>query len=331
MTISQLSARLNLSICTISKILNRSFEGVTYAEGTIRRVEAAAIKFGYSPNVHARSLRTKRSMTIGMVVPAGIPYFTGSLVESIEGALRPLGFETFISHSTSDTVKEAHLINNIIGRGVDGLMLIPYSTGLSASELQIPAKFPLILLDRPGFNGRFPAVMTDNRGACRELAARIVDAGQKSVTVLSSDCGDLSISERAQGVSDVYGSRMKSVNAPNERGAACLVVSKLLNKMAGQTLICLTESLALGALRAIRDRGLEIGRDIGFACFDDLPLCDIWQPSICRIEQDIEGLGREAVRLLVEKIQSPATKQSLEIRIPARLIWGDSVLPSKAR
>ncbi|MEI6338823.1 MAG: LacI family DNA-binding transcriptional regulator [Verrucomicrobiota bacterium] len=327
MTITELARRLNLSTCTVSKIMNRSFTGVTYASATIRRVEAAALKLGYVPNAHAQSLRTKRSMTIGVVVPSGIPYFTGALVESLEGSLRSIGFETIISHSTADCAKETHLIRNILGRGVDGLLWIPYSN-LSPEELMIPISFPLVLLDRPGFGTKFPTVMTDNRGACRELASRIATAGQKSVMVLSSDCGDKSISEREQGVADVYRSEMKCVNAPNEQGAAYHKVSKILDKMAGKTLICLTQCLALGALQAIRDRDFRIGGHLGFASFDDLPLCDIWQPSICRIEQNIEGLGGEAVRLLVAKIQDPTVKQPLEIRMPARLIWDDSVLPS---
>ena len=70
MTITELARRLNLSTCTVSKIMNRSFTGVTYASATIRRVEAAALKLGYVPNAHAQSLRTKRSMTIDVVVPA---------------------------------------------------------------------------------------------------------------------------------------------------------------------------------------------------------------------------------------------------------------------
>jgi|GEM_PF-1392228 len=329
MTITELARRLKLSTCTVSKIMNRSFTGFTYAPATIRRVEAAALKLGYVPNAHAQSLRTKRSMTVGVVVPSGLPYFTGALVESLEGSLRSLGFETVISHSTADHAKETHLIRNILGRGIDGLLWIPYSN-LSPEKLEIPVGFPLVLLDRPGFGTRFPTVMTDNRGACRELASRIATAGQKSVVVLSSDCGDKSIFEREQGVSDVYGSRMKCVNAPNEQDAAFHKTAKILDKIAGKTLICLTQCLALGALQAIRDRNFRVGVHLGFASFDDLPLCDIWQPSICRIEQNIEGLGSEAVKLLVAKIQDPTVKQSLEIRIPARLIWNDSVLPFPA-
>jgi len=118
MTITELARRLNLSTCTVSKIMNRSFTGVTYASATIRRVEAAALKLGYVPNAHAQSLRTKRNMTIGVVVPSGIPYFTGALVESLEGSLRSIRFATIISHSTADRARETHLIRNIFRRAI---------------------------------------------------------------------------------------------------------------------------------------------------------------------------------------------------------------------
>jgi LacI family transcriptional regulator len=327
-TLTSLAEELGLSICTVSKVLNKSFDGFSYAPATVRRVDALAKKRGYIPNTHARSLRTKRSMTAGLVVPSGIPFFTGTLVESIVGTLRDNGYETLVGHSTTDPDREMHLLENVLGRGVDGLLWIPYSDKLSPEDFGVGGDFPLVILDRPGCSNRFPAVITDNRAASRELAVELASMGVREVAVLTSDCGDRSIGEREAGVAQVFKSRVKRHVSSNEIGAAKLVAAKLLPRLEGRSLLCLTQPLAMGALQAMRDLALRPGLEVGFACFDSLPLCEIWHPSLCRVEQDIEALAREGVRLLLDKIRDPKAPQPLEIRIAGRLVRGDSALPS---
>ncbi len=327
-TIISLAKELSLSTCTVSKILNKSFDGFSYAPATIQRVEAIAKKRGYIPNVHARSLRTKRSMIAGVVVPSGIPFFTGSLVECIEGTLRDSGYETIVGHSTADLDKEKYLLKNVLGRGVDGLLWIPYSDKLSPEKIGVSGEFPLVILDRPGCSKRFPVVVTDNQAASRELAMELFSLGVREVAVLTSDCGDRSISERENGVGEVFGSRVKRYPSPNEIKAAKKCAINILSELKGRSLLCLTQPLAMGALGAMRDLALRPGVDVGFACFDSLPLCEIWHPSLCRVEQDIEALAREGVRLLFDKIREPKAPQPLEVRIPARFVRGDSALAS---
>jgi len=329
-TITSLARELGLSTCTVSKVLNRSFDGFSYAPKTIRRVNELARRRGYVPNIHARSLRTKRSMTVGLVVPSGMPYFTGMLVECIEGALHSVGYETIVGHSTHETEKEAHLLRTILQRSVDGLLWIPYSDKLRPKDLSIQQKFPLVILDRPGCSERFPTVVTDNRTASRELAEQIAAMGSRKVVILTSDCGDRGIAEREEGVRDVFGSNMERYVAANDIVSAKEAATSILPELQGGSVLCLTQLLALGTLQAMRALDLRPGVEVGFACFDGLPMCDIWHPSLCRVEQDIEALGREGVRLLLEKIRDPSVKQPLEVRIAALLIKGNSVVPSKS-
>lgn len=327
-TIASLARELELSICTVSKVLNKSFDGFSYAPATVRRVEALAKKRGYMPNMQARSLRTKRSMIAGLVVPSGIPFFTGSLVECIEGALRDSGYETIVGHSTADPTKEKHLLQNILGKGVDGLLWIPYSNKLRPETFGVSREFPLVILDRPGCSSHFPTVVTDNQSASRGLAAELASLGVREVTVLTSDGGDRSLVERENGVAEVFKSRVKRLVSPNEIEAARVVTAGILPRLQGRSLLCLTQPLAMGALHAMRDLDLKPGGEIGFACFDSLPLCEIWHPALSRVEQDIEALAREGVRLLLDKIRSPKASQPLEVRIAARLVRGASLVPT---
>lgn len=324
-TVSSLARDLGLSTCTISKILNRSFDGFTYAPETVRRVEKAARQNNYIPNTHARSLRSKRSMTVALVVPAGIPYFSGALVENIQRELRPLGYETLLGHSTSEVSQESMLIQTLVGRGVDGLLWIPHGKQLRPKDLAIADTFPLVLLDRPGCSPRFPTVITDNEAASLDLARHIRNAGHEAVVMLTAPGDDDSISEREAGIRKIFGCKITRINSANEVEDARKAVSAVATEIGEAVLVGLSQNLALGALKALMERGLVPGVDVGFASFDDLPMCEIWQPSITRIQQNLELLAKEATRLLLEKMQDPACQQPLEVRIPAKLTWGSSV------
>jgi len=324
-TVSSLARELGLSTCTISKILNRSFDGFTYAPETIRRVEKAAKQNNYIPNTHARSLRSKRSMTVAVAVPAGIPYFSGALVENIQRELRPLGYETLVGHSTDEVSQESKLIQTLMGKGIDGLLWIPHGKHLRPKDLGIADTFPLVLLDRPGCSPRFPTVITDNEAASLDLARHIRDAGHGSVVMLTAPGDDDSIREREAGIRKIFGRKVTQINSANDLEDARKAVAAVATEIGEAVLVCLSQNLALGALTALMERGVIPGVDVGFASFDDLPMCEIWQPSITRIQQNLELLAKEATRLLMEKMRDPECQQPLEVRIPAKLTWGSSV------
>ena len=325
-TVASLADELGLSTCTVSKILNRSFDGFTYAPDTIKKVEKAAKRHNYIPNIHARSLRTKKSMTVGLVVPCGMPYFSGTLVEKISQELRPLGYETIVGHSSEDITQEAKLIRTIISKSVDGLLWLPYRKFFTPQEIGIDKKFPLVLLNRTGCSDLFPAVVTDNERASEELAFRIKAEGHEAITMITSSEANDTVKEREAGIRKIFGRNITLLRVKNDTAAAKTAVNDITITQKGASLICLTQDLALGAMSALIDKGLKLGTDISFASFDDLPYCEIWQPSITRIQQNVSLLANEAVRLIIQKLKYPLSKQPLEVRIPASLVWGSSVV-----
>jgi LacI family transcriptional regulator len=331
-TVTSLARQLDLSVCTVSKILNRSFKGASYSASTIRRVEQAARSQGYTPNIHARSLRTRRSMTIGLVLPSGIPYFSGPLTESLESHLRRGGYDTIVGHSADNIEQERRLISAMMARIVDGLLWLPHGSRLRPGDLAFRDNFALVLLDRPGLSDRFPTVLTDNEQASRQLAERVRSAGHRRVVMLSAPGDDGSLLEREAGVRSVFGPAARRVQAQNSVAAARAAVEKCLSDLRdGAALLCLTQNLALGAIEALLRHRLRLGADVGFASFDSPPFCEIWHPGLTRIEQDLDLMAAEAVRLLLQKIANPQAHQPLSVRIPGRLVWGETVVERPER
>lgn len=324
-SIASLARRLALSTCTVSKILNRAFDGFTYAPATIRRVERMARRMGYRPNLHARSLRTRKSQLIGLLLPTAQIQFFGALTESIEMAMRAAGYQILVTHSREDPATETQQARLLLDRGIDGLLWAPVGRQVRLGSLGLSDTFPLVLLDRPGCSSRIPLVATDNRNAARDLAIRLKQLGHRAVAVLSTVGTDRSIPERLQGIREIFPSHLHLLNTKNEIAAARHAVQALESAPRAVTaLVTLSQTLSLGAISGLRDLGWEIPERISFAGFDDFPLASHWTPPLTVIRQDIETIARRATDRLLSRIEEPSRSSVVE-RIPPVLEWRESV------
>lgn len=333
-TLSDLASELQLSTCTVSKILNRSFAGASYSAETIRRVEACARKRGYAVNAQARSLRLRRTMMVGFLLPSARVATFGALTDQLELELRQHGYQLLISHSRNDPEAEPGLVSSLIGRGIDALIWIPSRDRVEPKEVGLKPGFPVVILDRPECTRAVPFVATDNRVASRQLAERIAAMGHRRVVVFNAPEGDRSLMERCDGLRDTFGDRLTVVDLPHQAEAAREAVGKLADP-GSQTarptvLVALSEPLAIGAIAGMRDHGLRIPEDVSFAAFDDFPLAAHWSPRITAVRQDIAALARESVALLLRRIAAPG-EAFADVRVGAEIRWRESVRALPAR
>jgi len=326
-TLTDLARTLELSTCTVSKILNRSFDGFTYSKETIRRVEECAQKLGYTPNAQARSLRTRKTMLIGFILPSAQISLFGALTDRLELELRNRGYQVLIVHSRSDASAEPMLLASLLARGIDGLIWIPAAEEISPSKVGLKKDFPAVILDRPFCTDALPFVATENRAAARELAQRAYDLGHRQVGILNAPEGDRSLRERFEGFAEGFaGGKIRLIDLPNDAGAAKTSVAKLVSGRSRVSLVvALSEPLALGAIAGIRDLGLNLGPDLSFAAFDDFPLAAHWSPRITVVRQNVEVLASETAALLLARIESPGRRFD-NVRVQADLKWRESVV-----
>ena len=325
-TITDLARSLNLSLCTVSKILNRSFDGFTYAPKTIARVEAEAKKLGYRPNPQAQSLRTRQSRLIAFILPTPQVALFGTLTDQLEVELRNRGYHVLIAHTRNDPRAEAELIPEILARGVDGMVWIPATSRVNLSKVGLKPDFPVVILDRSGCTTALPFVATNNREATRELARRVYDLGHRRIGVINAPENDRSMTERLKGIRDVFSDEICVCNTDNHPAASRSATIKLYKGSDKFTMLfALSESLAIGALAGLRDLELRIPEDLSFAGFDDFPLASHWSPSLTVIRQNTAGLARATADLLLKRIQAPHDSFA-SIRIAASIEWRGSVI-----
>lgn len=330
-TISDLARNLQLSTCTVSKILNKSFNGFSYSPETIARVEEAAERLGYRANAQARALRTKKSGLIGFVLPSARLSFFGDLTDALEFRLRERGYQLLLGHSRDSQADEVQLLSTFHSRDVEGLLWVPLKERVRFSDHHIPENFPLVLLDRPTSTKGASHVTTDDRASSRLLAERIKAAGHRRIAVVNAPKDDRSLRERFAGMEDVFGTKIVSCEVENSAESARASVTQLLQKsLAFTALVALSEPLAIGALAAIRDREMDIPRELSFASFDDFPLAAHWAPRITLMRQDVDTLAQSAVEKILSLMEAK-TPRVTNAKIPALLEWRESVAEVPAK
>ena len=333
-TLTALAKKLSLSICTVSRILNNTGGSTNYPEATIQRVRQAAARAGYQPNAVARSLVTGRSRTIGLcLADIGNQHFA-DFAAVFERLTAAKGIQTFICNTAEDSAQELQVIQSLLSRQVDSLVLSPTSDARLIPELKKAeaAGCRLVLFDRQIKGVNAPCVLTDNYAAMRTLCERCLAKGHRSIGVIAGDDRDPTLHERLQAVRDAA----TAAGLPDDavcvskvaRGGPMSVangeqqMTDLLTILPGLSLfLSLTNSLSIGALRAARSAGLKAGRDFSFAAFDDFPGSDLLDPAITLVAQPVGAMAEACAELAISQTPPPAEP----IVIPSTLRWRESV------
>jgi LacI family transcriptional regulator len=280
----------------------------------LRRVTAAAEALGYRPNELARSVTTGRSHTLGVIVgDIENPYF-GLAVRGITDAARAAGFDVLLANTSEDVTFEVDAVRVMLDRRVDGLLVAPARSDRAEHLRQAHAmRRPLVLLDRRVLDLPVDTVTVDNTAAASEMVRHLVGLGHRRIAFLSASDPETapisSVADRITGfVSALADARVADPGRDVRLGArgpeaAARIVRELLARPDRPTALIASDSLvALSVLRTVRDVGLAVPDEVSLVTFDDSDWTSVTTPPITVISQPIYGLGAEAARILVRRI-----------------------------
>jgi LacI family transcriptional regulator len=315
-----------VSISTVSHVLN----GTRNVEPATReRVVAAIEATGYRQDTLARAMRRSRTDSIGLVVSdAGEPAFA-EMVHGVEDAAAERGLTLLLANSAEDSERELRAVRTLLDRRVDGLILARAAdSNTSLMESLQGEKSPIILLDRLFGDLPFDQVGADNRDSMRRLVAHLVTAGHRRFAVIAGDTRVPALIERLDGFHD--GLRDAGLHTDDQiilqgvdTGALESVLALRLEDMEYTAVIACSTPLATAALRAIEAAGRSTPDDTAFATFDGFNHPDLFRPRITTVRQPAFDMGAAAVRLLIERLESPESSPR-SVRLHQRLELRDS-------
>jgi len=304
-TIRDVARLAGVSTATVSRILSGAGEA---RPDTRARVHAAVEALEYRPSGIARSLKLGSTGTIGLIVTDILnPYFP-ELVRAIEDAARARDLAVMLCNGQEDADREASYLDLLSERRVDGIVVASGSLSERHGQWLRSAPVPVVLVNCRLADGSQPATLTDNRAAARLATQHLLDLGHRRLGHITGRPTDAATEDRLAGV------RAAIAGAGLPEDALAIVVGdghatggeramrELLATARVTGVVCYNDLTAVGALRAIRDRGLGVPGDMSVVGFDDIDLAKLVDPPLTTVAQDTDAMGRWAVEHLAQII-----------------------------
>jgi len=324
LTIRDIAKRADVSVSTVSRVL-RGRE--TVAEELRQRVLATADEMGYSPNRAAQSLRSGRTNLVGLVIPDITTPFFAEIARSAGRTLGEAGFSVLLCDADENPDSERRHVEVLEERRIDGLLITPSSDKRAGCYEETAARgIPVVLVDRLA-SRTLDSVRTDNIAGTFQLVTYFISRGYDRFGVVTGRRDSLSTRERMQG----FRSACRALNVPEDNviledgmmtvGGGYEATKRLMQRQPSpRAIFAATSLMGVGSLRALKELGYEIPRDVALAMFDDTSLADLVDPPITVISQPIDLIGQTAARMLLERMKGEVLEPGREVLVQPSLI-----------
>jgi LacI family transcriptional regulator len=334
--------RAGVSRATVSYVINGITDGrVPISEETRQRVLEAIAALDYVPDARAQALRSGSTKTFGLIIPEiQNPHFW-EVADGVEQAASAAGYHILLSSIPPEKQYSEDIFKDVSHRRIDGLIMVP-SFMYRSEEAQktlaylLKRRVPVvgIMAEHRGANYNIDRVISDYRNPTLEVMAHLLSLSHRRIAFIYG----IAVPDLGHDRLLAYQESLQAANIPldPELMVHCgstiedsyQAARRLLASPSPPTaVLVINDFLAIGALRAISDLSLRVPQDISVVGYDDIPLARYLTPRLSTASKHGADLGREAVRLLLERLQDP-DRPHQEVRIPARLILRESTGPA---
>jgi LacI family transcriptional regulator len=324
MTLTKLAKIIGVSSSTISRVVNN--KGYVSPK-TRRKIQKALIEYNYTPNQVARSLKSRTTNTIAVIVPDISENFFAYVIKGIKTVLNENDYTMILCDTDENEAKEEQYINMLLQKQVDGIILATVSKHYKSLNQFLKSGKPVIFFDNlPDINISYDAVLIDNVKASSLAVEHLIKLGHRKIGIIVGKQNETtgferlngykkSISENGMEIED----RLICIGDFKENSGFECMQRLLENK--DMTAVYITSSkMTYGAIKAITQKGLKIPGDIALVGFDIHDPSGLISPGITTIMQNEEHIGLMAAELLFRKLKSEGTPVSRKVLLEPSLI-----------
>jgi DNA-binding LacI/PurR family transcriptional regulator len=330
-SIKDIARLASVSHSTVSRAL-RGSELVNV--DTAGRIRQLAEESGYRPSAAARSLVTSRTATIGVVVTSIADPFAAEVVLGIEDAANEHDHSVLLANSNAQPDRELKVVRAFEERRVDGIIVTSSRVGAIYAESLTRTQVPIVLLNNQHPSEFMHSVLIDNLAASAEATQHLIGLGHSRVAYIGDRFGCQSDTERFGG----YRSALDHAYLPFQPeyvvhgdgkpdGGMAAMGALLALSNPPTAVFCYNDMTALGAMRAIAERGLRIPEDLSVTGFDDLFVAQYSSPPLTTVRQPMRFMGRLALETLMKLLEGASTQPT--VKVPGELIVRGSTAPPK--
>ena len=329
-TIRDVASRAQVSVASVSRVLNR-LDNVS--DETRARVTAAIDALGYVPHAGARSLSLAKTGAIGVVLPNLHGEFFSEIVRGMDRLATERGYLLLLSNMHAQSGQAEAVLKAMHGR-VDGLIVMAPHLQDVEFATALPRGTPAVLVNTRAEVSDRPAIHLDNAAGARAVAEHLLATGRRRIVHVAGPRGNIDAEERAAAFTQALGrdpdvqSTIIQGDFYEESGSAA-VTALIEANQAFDAIFAGNDMMAIGALEALRDRGLKVPEDVAVAGFDDVPLASHLELTTVRVR--IADLGERAIERLVRMLEGEEDGIGEEMHKPELVIRGSTVAEAAIR
>lgn len=309
-TLKDIAKELNISVSTVSRVVNNK-EYVN--EETRKRILKALDKYNYVPNQVARSLKCQATKTVGIIVPDISEDLFAQVIKGIDQVLTKKGYSIIVSDSNENSEKEEHYLRLLYQKRIDALVLATVAKEQNSVKLYIENGIPVVFIDNlPHLNLSYDSVLIDNQKASQLAVQHLIDLGHTDIAIIAGIPDETTGYERLEGYKKTLLSNGLTVNKDlikygnykQDTGYSCmkeLIENRDRNYFSA--VYVTSEKMTFGAIKAIREFGLDIPRDISLVGFDFHDKSGLITPGITTIIQPESEIGKIVADLIIKRLK----------------------------
>ncbi|MBR3772378.1 MAG: LacI family DNA-binding transcriptional regulator [Clostridium sp.] len=331
-TIKDLSVKCGVSVSTVSKALN-GYQDIS--EETRALVLQKASEMGYFPDANARALKMKKTCNIGVLYMDSSnqslrnEYFA-HILASFKEKVAKRGYDiTFIEHNIGN--RKMSYLEHCRHRNFDGICIACVAEFNDPEVLElVDSDIPIVVIDHV-FNGSI-SILSDNINGMKELIQYIIDQGHKNIAFIHGTMSSVT-HNRLVSFNSIMRDNHLTINSDyilEGEYRSVSVTEKLTEQLLDlperpTCIIAPDDYSALGVLNVASRRGLKVPDDLSVAGFDGIPFTKVLEPKLTTVRQDVDKIGAEAAKQLINLIESPMTTSLESICLETKLIKGGTV------
>lgn len=322
-TIKEVARRAGVSVATVSRVYNHS---PSVREETRLRVRRTAQRLGYSPHGAARSLVTKRTHTIGVLLPDLYGEFFSELIRGIDQTAQARGYHVLLSSARSQRESLEAALRSMRGR-VDGLILMTPDLDAAAAGRSLPAGFPVVLLNGPPSDAACDSFGIANFDGAAAIVRHLASLGHRRIAIICGAEQNFDAAERLRGYRAALAELGLEVDPALElpgdfsEAAGHVAARRMLERAVRPTAVfAANDGMAIGALSAFREAGVRVPEDVAVVGFDDIPMARYVDPALTSVRVDISELGKSATDRLLDALAEPSPRTLRHHTLPTTLV-----------
>lgn len=322
-TIYDVAREANVSMATVSRVVNGN---PNVKPVTRKKVSEVIDRLGYRPNAVARGLASKKTTTVGVIIPDISNIFFAELARGIEDIATMYKYNIILSNSDQNKEKELHLLNTMLGKQVDGLVFMGGNITSGHVEEFEKSPVPIVLAGSIEETNVIPSVNIDYEQAVYDSVKEFIDKGHKNIAFV---VGPLHEPKNAEKKLKGYQNALKDAGIPlNEDlvfegdytyDSGLEAFDKLLESQERPTAILVgSDEMALGVVHGAEDKGFNIPEDFEVITSDNTRLSLMVRPQLTTIVQPLYDIGAVAMRLLTKLMNKENVSENIVV-LPHRI------------